>query len=90
MERITFHEREWQLFVHHGCQATISEKTFTLCECACVHMQARICLLLRVLEHLHEYVYVRSAHMPTCKSFCIRALMVNTAGKGCVHVRIYF
>lgn len=86
-EWITFHGKEWQLFVRHGCQGTISEKT--LCECACLctglHLFAQ-----SVSENPHASVCARLAYTPLCKSFCIHALMVKTTGKGCVHAHMYF
>lgn len=76
-ERIAFHGREWQLFVRHGCQATIGEKTFTLSVC--------ICLLLAE----HPYVCVCVCEIILYASVEM-LLYTCTDGKYNRVVRMYF
>lgn len=81
-ETITFHGREWHLFVCDGCQAPIiTEKTksplYVGLVIVCVHLFAleRVCRI-----SLHAFV----------RGSCIYALMANTTSEGCGCVSMYF
>lgn len=84
--QLTFHGREWRLVVRHRHQATISEKTFTLCECEC--RPASVCFWVCPNNHmLCVCVYICKISLNT---MCATALMVNTLREAvCSCVLIY-
>lgn len=72
-----FMGKNGSLFVSHGRQTTISEKTFIFCQNECLCTCTSICFWVCSNVHI-VCVYVRLAWMLWCQCFCIHALVVNT------------